>query len=110
MAQPGLEALVVVIIGLVGGFANACLSQPLRKPGKVKLPNGEIGYVLGWIGNVFVGGIAAFAFWGLELTNPSSPQVYATALISGIGGARVIDDLLHKRNLKGTVEGLTDVI
>lgn len=110
MDQSTLEVLVVILIGLVGGFTNACLSQPLTKPGPIELPNGETGYVLGWIGNVFIGGIAAFAFWGLELTNPSFPQVYATALISGIGGARVINDLLHKRNLKGTVEGLTDVI
>jgi hypothetical protein len=42
----------------------------------------------------------------LASSNPERPAVYATALISGLGGARVLNDFLDKHNLRGMVNGL----
>lgn len=98
--------LIVIVLGVMGGFGNALLGGVLRRPRRVRLPDGTSGYDLGWVGNAIIGGLAAFAFWAFGLSNPEPPAVYATALISGLGGARVLNDFLDKRSLKGTVNGL----
>ncbi len=96
----------VIVAGFLGGIGNALMGGVLRRPRRVKLPDGTRGLDLGWIGNAIIGSLAAFAFWALGLSNPESPAVFATALISGLGGARVLNDFLDKRNLRGTVNGL----
>lgn len=98
--------VLVIVAGFLGGVGNALLGGVLRRPRKVKLPDGTSGYDLGWVGNAIIGSLAAFAFWALGLSNPEPPAVYATALISGRGGARMLNDFLDKRNLRGTVNGL----
>ena len=98
--------LLVIVAGFIGGFGNALLAGPLRPPRTVKLPDGTSGYDMGWVGNAIIGSLAAFAFWAFGLSNPDAPAVYAAALISGLGGARVLNDFLDKRNLKGTLNGL----
>jgi hypothetical protein len=106
MRLDGWTPLLVIVAGGLGGFDNALLGGVLRRPRKVTLPDGTAGYDLGWIGNVIIGRLSAFAFWAFGPSNPEPPAVYATALISGLGGARVLNDVLVKRNLKGTANGL----
>ena len=106
MRLDGWTPLLLIVAGGLGGFGNVLLGGMLRQPRKAKLLDGTAGCDLGWIGNVIIGGLAAFAFWALGLSNPEPPAVHATALISGLGGARVLNDFLVKRNLKGTVNGL----
>jgi len=57
----------------------------------------------GGFGNALLGGVLRRP---RKVRLPDRTAVYATALISGLGGARVLNDFLVKRNLKGTVNGL----
>lgn len=94
-------------IGLIGGFINSLLDGSLRFPKTFELPeNRGRALDLDCIGNVLIGGAAAAVFWGFGLSNPDQPQVFITALLSGIGGSRILKDQLDKRVLNILNESL----
>ncbi len=87
--------LLVIMAGLIGGFVNGIIVG-LRPWGWVVRQDGRSkAYDLGAIGDVVVGGAAAFVYWGLGLGNPEPPQVYAAAFLSGLGGSRILGELLR---------------
>ena len=96
IAEIVLSAIVVTMLGLAGGFTNA-LTNGLRRSRRVYRKDGTVIWYPGWVGNVVIGGGAAFAFLGLGLTNPAQPQIWATAFLSGFAGARLINDLVEKQ-------------
>ena len=53
-------AIVIVVSGGIGGFANALNAGDLHLPHRA----GNV-YSPGWIGNVIIGAIAAVVWWGL---------------------------------------------
>jgi hypothetical protein len=106
----------IFVLGMAGGFVNAIIPsklgdeialKELRMPHVYRTTeedqNGkkrELTLIdLGWIGNVIVGGAAAFVLWTMQITNTASPQVYGIALLAGLGGARVLNDLFEKQAL-----------
>jgi hypothetical protein len=105
--------------GCVGGFANAVLSGQLELPKR----DAKAGvYRPGWIGDVVVGGIAALVFWGLYgpysgavLLGPGDPDGPAVilrvselfgALLTGVGGGRLLTAEVEKRILTRETEEL----
>ena len=104
--------LFVVIAGFAGGFINSALVG-FRPRRWVSVSNSkESVYDLGSLGNIIIGGGAAFAFWALGIGNPYPPQVYGAAFLSGLGGARILGDLLRiqvlSADINSTVEEIID--
>jgi hypothetical protein len=112
-------AIVIVVSGGIGGFANALnagdLHLPYRQPGNVYSP--------GWIGNVIIGAIAALVLWGLygpmakvALIGESASVVpismtfadVAGAILTGIGGARILSNEVEKKAMARTQKNLAE--
>ena len=116
--NPWVCALVVMGAGAIGGVVNALLSD-----NKFPLPK-RVEDVLcpGFITNVLVGALAAFASWasygsgaGVELAKTAAEGVeraqisltfsaLSGAFIVGVGGARWITNEVDKRLLKESVK------
>ncbi|MEA2344744.1 MAG: hypothetical protein QOF63_2913 [Thermoanaerobaculia bacterium] len=112
-------AIVIIVCGGIGGFANALnagdLHLPHRQPGNVYSP--------GWIGNVIIGSVAAVVLWGLYgpmakvvLIGESAAAVHvsmtfadvAGAILTGIGGARILSNEVEKKAMSQTKKNLTE--
>ncbi|HXR34579.1 MAG TPA: hypothetical protein VN754_01445, partial [Candidatus Binataceae bacterium] len=103
--------LPITAFGMVGGFINAFLTdQGLTMPSLDRLPNGQKLLRPGFAGNVIVGGVAAIILAGLysplgavEIGTRSVPNLHLTigslaaALLSGIGGARLLTQEVENR-------------
>jgi len=97
-----LLVTLVVLAGCFGGFINALIvgRGRLRQPELLNLPDNKgTVYDLGFIGNIIIGSTAAFVVWATGLGNPNPPHVYAIAIISGLSGARILNDYQEKRTL-----------
>lgn len=112
-------AVVIIVCGGIGGFANALnagdLHLPHRQPGNVYSP--------GWIGNVIIGAVAALVLWGLYgpmakvvLIGDSASTVHismtfadvAGAILTGIGGARILSNEVEKKAMARTQKNLAE--
>jgi hypothetical protein len=99
--------------GCLGGLVNAVLAGELQLP---RLDEEARLYRPGWLGNILVGGSAALVFWGLYgpmasaiIIGPGQgagtdalmrvSELFG-ALLSGIGGSRVLTAELDKRLLQ----------
>ena len=97
------EWVVVMLVGSIGGLANAYLSE-----GGFSLPRffadtqGRRLLDPGFIGGILIGAITAVAFWGLY--NPEA-SFYDTqlevrpvvgALLAGVGGGRVLSSFVDR--------------
>ena len=107
----------VFACGALGGMANSMISENgLTLPHREDKDGANI-LVLGWIGNVVLGGIAAGVSWALygsqagvqivasAAADPSkdqwlSPANLAAAVLVGIGGARWLTSEVDKNLLK----------
>ena len=114
-------AIVIIVCGGIGGFVNALnasdLHLPHRQPGNVYSP--------GWIGNVVVGAVAALVLWGLYgpmakvvLIGEPSSAVHvsltfadiAGAIVTGIGGGRILSNEVEKKALTKMKDELTGAL
>ncbi len=111
--------LAIFAAGCIGGVVNAILAGELQLP---KLDTVAGVYRPGWIGTVLVGGVAALVFWGLygPMTSAvligGSPSDRAApilrvselfgALLSGIGGGRLLTSEIEKKLLARKSEEL----
>ena len=119
MTTAWLIVLAVFAAGCMGGLVNAVLAGELQLP---KL-DGQAGvYRPGWIGNVLVGGVTGLVFWGLYGPMSSAVLLGGTdpaaavamlrvselfgALLSGIGGSRLLTSEVDKRLLGKKTEAL----
>lgn len=99
-------------MGCLGGLLNAYLTDKgFVSPRWERLGEGEKIWRPGWLGNMFVGGFAALVIWGLYgplsvvpvVGNDANTQVILTfgsmaaAVVTGIGGSRVLMSELEKR-------------
>jgi hypothetical protein len=112
--------LLIVGFGMVGGFINAFLTdQGLALPKLDRLQNGQRILRPGFVGNVTVGGVTAIILAGLysplgavEIGTSTAPNLHLTigslagALLSGIGGARLLTQEVEKRYTDLTKENL----
>jgi hypothetical protein len=116
--------LLIAAAGAVGGIVNAYISDngfvfPKREPASSK-GDGEI-LRPGFLGNLFVGAIAAVVSWGLYgplasfviagtseaiAQNPATSGVTLAAvtgaIIVGVGGARILSSEVDKKLLSAT--------
>lgn len=112
---------LVFVAGCIGGLTNAAIS------GELHLPNTDRDakiYRPGWIGNVLVGGVAALVFWGMygpmaatvlvganDASNASPTlrvsELFA-ALLTGVGGGRLLTAEVEKRFARKETEVLTE--
>jgi len=113
--------LLITAFGMVGGFINAFLTdQGLALPSLDQLPNVQKLLRPGFAGNVIVGGVTAIILAGLysplgavEIGTRTAPNLHLTigslsaALLSGIGGARLLTEEVQKRYIDLTKENLT---
>ena len=118
----GKILVCVFLAGCFGGFANVLVS------GGFQLPRFDMDARVwhpGWIGNIVVGGIAALVFWGLYgplstsvvLGTPTNPEMqivlrvgeFCGAVVSGIGGGRLLMAEVDKRMLQKENEALVQV-
>ena len=102
--------LAVFSAGCLGGLVNSVLSGELQLP---KLDSLAGVYKPGWVGNVLVGGVTALVFWGLYGPMASAVVFGPTdataakeilrvselfgALVSGIGGGRLLTSEVEKK-------------
>ena len=99
------ELLVVLISVTVGGLANAYIQDGgFKLPGFQTLADGERILKPGFIGNMFVGAIAAVVMWGLYGTPKPAAGVQwqwaghvAASILAGVGGSRVLTAQVEKR-------------
>ncbi|MGO9268037.1 MAG: hypothetical protein ACLQBA_24630 [Candidatus Binataceae bacterium] len=120
---------LIVGFGMVGGFFNALLTeQGLTLPGIDRNPGGHRILRLGFFGNVVTGGITAIVLAGLysplgavEIDAAQPVNLHLTlaslagALLSGVGGARLLTQEVDKRyneltekNLASAAKTVTD--
>jgi hypothetical protein len=120
--------LLITAFGMVGGFINAFLTdQGLTLPSLDQLRNGQKILRPGFAGNVIVGGVTAIILAGLysplgavEIGTRTAPNLHLTigslaaALLSGIGGARLLTQEVENRYTelinKRLASGLKDLV
>jgi hypothetical protein len=104
--------LAVGIAGLLGGLINALLANEGLVQWRTEvLPDGSRIWRPGFVGNMIIGAVTALVLAGLysplgsvSLGGASSPPVTLTigalagALLSGIGGARLLTNEVDKRS------------
>src|SRR5215210_2905167 len=108
--------IVIVVVGALGGVINALMSDSgFIAPGWYDEAGNRI-WKPGALGNMLLGGAAAFISWGLYgpfaafVLMPPDPTTEATLTLSalvgaflvGIGGARVITSEVEKNVLSKT--------
>jgi hypothetical protein len=116
--------LLIVAFGMGGGFINAFLNdQGLTLPTIDRLPNGRKIWRPGFGGNVLIGGVTAIILAGLysplgtvEIGTSHLPPVHLTigslaaALLSGIGGARLLTQEVDRRYSELTRDNLASSV
>ncbi|MDP3774017.1 MAG: hypothetical protein Q8Q85_07080 [Gemmatimonadales bacterium] len=116
-----LILLIIFVAGCIGGITNAAIAGELRLP--YTDPEARV-YRPGWVGNVLIGGIAALVFWGLYgpmaaavlmgPIDPAAPQPLLrvselfAALLTGIGGGRLLTAEVERRVFDREKKALTD--
>jgi hypothetical protein len=111
---------LVVAFGMVGGLFNALFTeQGLSLPGFDRLPDGHRILRPGFIGNMLTGGVTAIVLAGLYSPlgaveiDAATTNLHLTiaslagALLSGIGGARLLTQEVDKRYNDSTEKSLT---
>lgn len=120
----GYAIALIIGFGMVGGLINAFLTdQGLALPIIDRLPNGHRIWRPGFAGNVLIGGVTAIILAGLysplgavEIGASASPNLHLTigslaaALLSGIGGARLLTQEVDKRYSDLTRENLASSV
>lgn len=110
--------LVVFLAGAIGGAVNALISDNgFVKPLRVVSPNGSTIYRPGYLGNIFIGAIAACISWGLygplaaeyliggnRVTNGQplglTLSAFVGAVLVGVAGARWLTNEVDKQLLR----------
>jgi hypothetical protein len=119
--QTWLIILWILLAGCIGGLTNTAISGEFRLPHLD--PEAKV-YRPGWVGNVFIGGVAALVFWGLYgpmaaavLVGPADPKAPVAALrvselfaalITGIGGGRLLMAEVDRRVLEKEKKALSE--
>jgi hypothetical protein len=108
-------ALLVAFCGGVGGFVNALLAGDLHLPHR----EGNV-YSPGWLGNVVIGAVASIVIWGLygslakvsAVGNAAVPTMseLAGAIVTGIGGGRILSNEVEKKALTKARDTLADTV
>src|SRR4051794_1708524 len=100
-------ALQIFVIGALGALASDIINRRgyfrFRRVGQRKI---DLYWDLGTPGNMFVGGVAAFAFWAFKLLNPEQQIAEGAAAVCGFAGARVLTYLADNKLLTDKKEGL----
>ncbi|MGQ0615253.1 MAG: hypothetical protein ACT4PV_16090 [Planctomycetaceae bacterium] len=115
-------AVVIAGAGLLGGLVSSFLANQFKLP-KLDLQAGV--FMPGWIGNAIVGAIAALVLWGLYgplasavVIGDGSEAVKASlrmadvagALVTGLGGSKILAAEVDKRLLAKTNDNLTETV
>jgi hypothetical protein len=124
---------MIALAGGLGGLANAAIAGQLELPRRDRDANV---FKPGWLGNVFVGSLAAVAIWAVYgpmamgvMIGPGNSAVpvslhfaeFGAALVTGVGGGRFLSAEVDRRlaekekaaleaaknALAGTVERMT---
>lgn len=104
-----LSFIGVVVLGGIGGFVNAILTNSIVMPYAIEIDNGARKvWMLGVYGNIIIGSAAAFTFWASGLANPAMPQALGTAVISGISGARILDNMIRSQIVADSLAAAAD--
>ncbi|MBD3886597.1 hypothetical protein IFO70_33545 [Phormidium tenue FACHB-886] len=117
--HPVILLLVIFLAGAVGGIVNALISDNgFLKARKVTLSDGSTLYRPGYLGNMFIGAVAACISWGLygplaaeyiiggSRTGSTQPQFGLTvsacvgAVLVGVAGARWLTNEVDKQLLR----------
>jgi len=116
-------SLVVCVAGGLGGLVNAVITNDLGLFPKTQLVAGSPIYRLGILGNVLIGAVTAFITWALygelaqrtvfgdpnfgQLGTPAGLPLASAggALLTGIGGTRVLAAEVDKRTLTAAASG-----
>ena len=113
---------ILLLAGGIGGLVNAFLAaEGFIMPRKETLADGNTIVKLGFLGNVFVGSVAAFVLGGLY--GPLSQAVVgngakvlinvgviAGAVVSGIGGARLLTQEVDNKLAAATNKEMSKVV
>lgn len=108
-----INALWSVLIGMVGGIANSLLvDDGFAVPHVIQEQSRRV-WKIGFLRNVMLGGIAAFATYALGASELNLLRQLGIALLSGVGGANVLTTLMQKHEtslLKARVDTLQAVV
>ena len=98
---------LVVISGIVGGLLNCAMTGEFVMP-KID-PLTRI-WKVGWIGNVFIGGLSALVVWGMngplanfDIFSPNTVSLTLTVsqivsnILVGMGGGNIITQMAQKQ-------------
>lgn len=120
---PRYAILLIVGVGMVGGFINAFLTdQGFALPKLDRLPNGQRILRPGFAGNVVVGRVTAVVLAGLysplgtvEIGASNAANLHLTigslaAALLSIGGARLLTQEVDKRYTELTKENLASSV
>jgi len=123
-----LLLIIVMVFGCIGGFANSIIyNKGFTKPHSEAADKAGI-WRPGWLGNCFLGGIAAVISWGLYgpfasaflVGGPASGSETGTlvpglslaaavgAILVGIGGARWLTTEVDKKLLRATASKVAE--
>jgi len=118
-----LNAIIILVIaGAVGGLVNAFLSTEGFIVSRMQtLGDGSRIWRPGFLGNVFVGSVTAFVLGGLYgplaqiiIGNggliPINVGIVAGAVVSGVGGARLLTQEVDKKLADATNKQMSKVV
>ena len=117
-----LVIVILIVAGAIGGLVNAYFaSEGFTLSRFDTLADGVRIWRPGFLGNVFVGSVAAFVLGGLygplaqiiigtHTLIPLSIGVVAGAVISGVGGARILTQEVDKRIADATNKQISQTL
>ncbi len=100
---------IIFLAGALGGFLHSAYTRRLMLP-RVKRVDGETIIVLGFLGDIPLGVVAAFFVWATGLGNPDPPQSYAIALVSGFTATQIFSGFMNSRASRHVNNVLTEEI
>jgi hypothetical protein len=92
--------LTVPILGLIGGLGNSLLMQGNFAVPRVIKTDGRTSWDPGFLGNMFLGALAALVTYALDPGDKFSVRQVGIAVLSGIGGASILTEWMQRKDIR----------
>ncbi len=92
--------LTVCILGVIGGLANSLLMQGAFAAPYVLRTDGRKSWDPGFLGNMFLGALAALVTYALDPGDKFGARQLGIAALSGIGGASILTAWMQRKDIR----------
>lgn len=92
--------LTVCILGIIGGLANSLLLHGNFVVPHVIQTDGHTSWDPGFLGNVFLGALAALVTYALDPGDRFGARQVGIAALSGVGGASILTAWMQQKDIR----------